>query len=116
MICISWNCRELGNLRTVCALNDLVRDRKPDVLFIMKTISTTTKIEKLRVNLGFANCFQWTVLAEPEVWQFFGKILLSVSLLDTQNHIDLVSYEGNNAIWRMSCFYGYPERTRRNNS
>lgn len=38
-------------------LRDLVKDRKPDVLFLSKMISTANKIESLRIQMGFSQCF-----------------------------------------------------------
>lgn len=38
-------------------LRDLVRDRKPDVLFLSETISIANKIESLRIQMGFSQCF-----------------------------------------------------------
>lgn len=34
----------------------------------------------------------------------------------SRNHIDLVFVENNIEVWRMSCFYGLPERARRRES
>lgn len=34
----------------------------------------------------------------------------------SQNHIDVLFLESNVASWRLSCFYGFPERARRKNS
>lgn len=31
----------------------------------------------------------------------------------SQNHIDVIFFDNNIAGWRLSCFYGYPERSRR---
>lgn len=54
MNCLGWNYRGLGNPRTVRLLGDLLKDRKPDVLFLSETISTASKIEVLRIKFGFA--------------------------------------------------------------
>lgn len=42
----------LGKARTVRVLNNLVKDRRPDVLFLIETIS----VEELRIKLGFSAC------------------------------------------------------------
>lgn len=34
----------------------------------------------------------------------------------SQNFVDMVFDESNVASWRLSCFYGYPERSRRRDS
>lgn len=49
MNCVTWNCRGLGQPRTVRALSDLVRDRRPDILFLSETISVGRKIEDIRI-------------------------------------------------------------------
>ena len=54
---LSWNCRGLGNSRTVRIQYDLLKDRKPDFLFLLETISTTNKIEEFRIKFGFDNWF-----------------------------------------------------------
>lgn len=54
---LSWNCWGLGKPRTVRALSDLVRDRRPEVLFLMETISEKRRIEELRVKFGYSNFF-----------------------------------------------------------
>lgn len=57
MKCLSWNCWDLRKARTVHVLSDLIRDRKPEMLFLMETISVASKIEDLRIKLGFSNYF-----------------------------------------------------------
>lgn len=62
MNCIGWNCRGLGNSRTVRVLHDLVKDRKADVLFLSETIFVANIIENLRVQLKFSQCFSVDIL------------------------------------------------------
>lgn len=47
MNCLSWNCRELGNPRTIRVLGDLIRDHRPNLVFLIETISFANKIEEL---------------------------------------------------------------------
>lgn len=54
---ISLNCRGLGNPHTVRDLNDMVRDRKLEILFLVETISLDRRIEEMCVKLGFASYF-----------------------------------------------------------
>ena len=55
MICLSWNCRELGHARAVHALSELVKTHKPMVVLLFETLVNSNKIESLRVKLGFNN-------------------------------------------------------------
>jgi hypothetical protein len=57
MILLSWNCRGLGNLRTIQDLCQLVKDKKPSFLFLMETVSKKHKLERLRARLGFKGMF-----------------------------------------------------------
>jgi hypothetical protein len=47
MIILSWNCRGLGNLRTVHYLSRMVREKKPEVVFLMETIMRRRKMENV---------------------------------------------------------------------
>ena len=57
MILFSWNCRGLGNLRTVHALQSLVKTQGPEVLFLMETKLNSREMESIQVLLGFNNMF-----------------------------------------------------------
>ncbi|XP_074374615.1 uncharacterized protein LOC141715026 [Apium graveolens] len=117
MNCLGWNCRGLGNPRTVRVLGDLVRDRKPDVLFLSETISTSNIIESLRLKFGFAQCFLVDRVGQSGGLAVFWKANVSCQITEySQNHIDIQFLENSVVTWRLSCFYGYPERSRRKNS
>lgn len=114
---LSWNCRGLGNSRTVRVLGDLLRARRPDFLFLSETISFANKIEELRVKFGFFQCFSINRVGRSGGLAIFWKHNVSCEVSGySQNHIDVVFNENNAASWRLSCFYGYPERSRRKNS
>ena len=55
MICLSWNCRGLGQARAVQALIELVKNHRPMVIFLFKTLVNSNKIESFRVKMGFQN-------------------------------------------------------------
>ncbi|XP_074326770.1 uncharacterized protein LOC141664715 [Apium graveolens] len=114
MSCLSWNCRGLGNPRTVRGLNDLVRDRKPDVLFLSETISDAGRIKSLRMKLGFAQDFSVDRIGRSGGLAIFWKSHVDCSITGySQNHIDIIFNENNVASWRLTFYYGYPERSRR---
>lgn len=114
---ISWNCRGVGNPRTVRALHDLLKDRNPNFLFLVETISFASKIETLRIRFGFDHYFAVDRVGRSEGLALFWKRPFQCEILGySQHHIDVVFLENNIASWRLSCFYGYPERTRRRES
>ncbi|XP_074347681.1 uncharacterized protein LOC141686552 [Apium graveolens] len=114
---ISWNCRGLGKPCTVRALGDLIRDHKPIFVFLSETISFANKIEDLRVKFGFDYCF-----AVDRVGRSGGLAVLWKQIANCQvagysnHHIDMLFMENSTVSWRLSCYYGYPERTRRRES
>jgi exonuclease III len=40
---LSWNCRGIGNPRTVRALNKLIANNSPDIIFLMETKMLSTR-------------------------------------------------------------------------
>jgi exonuclease III len=54
---LSWNCRGLGNLRTVHDLRRMVKEKKPNLVFLMETKLRQKQMESIRVKLGFKNVF-----------------------------------------------------------
>ncbi|XP_041024388.1 uncharacterized protein LOC121264998 [Juglans microcarpa x Juglans regia] len=54
---LSWNCRELGNPRTVRDLSLLVKIHKPSILFLMETKLHMKNLEAFKLKLGFQCVF-----------------------------------------------------------
>ena len=48
MILLSWNCRGLGNLRTVKALEKVVKKEDTNIVFLMETKSNREWMEQVR--------------------------------------------------------------------
>ncbi|XP_074336668.1 uncharacterized protein LOC141673834 [Apium graveolens] len=67
--------------------------------------------------MGFANCFSVDRIGRSGVlavlWHNRAECNISGY---SQNHVDVIFNENNVPKWRMSCFYGMPERTRRKQS
>lgn len=49
----------MGNARAVHALEDVVKSQKPNIMFLIETLSIKEKINKLVRKLGYENC--WVV-------------------------------------------------------
>jgi exonuclease III len=54
---LSWNCRGLGNLRTVRDLFRVVKEKCPSLVFLMETKVRKEKMDLIRYKLGFPNMF-----------------------------------------------------------
>lgn len=117
MILLGWNCRGLGNTRTVRVLRDLLRSHKPDLLFLSETLVDSNKVEALASKFGFSNFFSVGRQGRGGGLAVFWKHNMQCTVVDSsQNHIDLNIGESQNNVWRLTCFYGFPERERRRES
>ena len=56
MTCLSWNCRGLGNPRTVQVLRDLVLSKRPYFIFLMETLIDVNKAEDIRKLIIYEGC------------------------------------------------------------
>jgi hypothetical protein len=115
---ISWNCRGLGNPWIVRDLCQMVKDKRPNYLFLMETKSSKIKMEWLRVPMGFEGMFavdpigcsgglalMWKDGGEFEIQNFTRRHITSV-----------VRPQGQGIVWRFMSFYGHPDPSRRHES
>ena len=114
MILLAWNCRGLGKSLTVRTLKEMSASHKPDILFSSETLVEGNKIELLAPKLGFCNFFSVDRQGRGGGLAVFWRRNVVCSVVDSsQNHIDIHVKEPNNGDWRLTCFYGFPERERR---
>jgi ribonuclease HI/exonuclease III len=118
MIIISWNCRGLGNPWTVRDLCRLVREKRPNMVFLMETILPSKRLEKIRVKTGFNHVFGVDCVGRSG-----GLAILwnDDSLIEIQNfsrrHINaVVRTTTNGQCWKFTGFYGNPEAGKRHES
>ncbi|RCV32695.1 hypothetical protein SETIT_7G023700v2 [Setaria italica] len=55
MNAISWNCRGIGNSRTIRDLAGLVQKHNPKIVFLCETRQCSVKLNYLRWKLGLKN-------------------------------------------------------------
>lgn len=114
---LSWNCRGLGNPRTVRVLIDLVKSHKPVFLFLSKTLVHSNKVGELCDKLGFDHYFAVDSVGRGGGLAVLWRRNFPVRVVDSSsNFIDVHVYEGCSVKWRLTCFYGFPERSRRRDS
>lgn len=53
MSILCWNCRGLGHPKAVPSLKDLIRVYKPDIFFLIETLSHSNKIRDVCYLLGY---------------------------------------------------------------
>jgi exonuclease III len=57
MSLLSWNCRGLGSPRTVKDLCQLVKEKKPNMVFLMETKLRSASFDSIKAKLGFSCVF-----------------------------------------------------------
>ncbi|XP_074335942.1 uncharacterized protein LOC141673107 [Apium graveolens] len=114
---LSWNCRGLGNPRSVWILGDLIKSRKPNFLFLSETLVMSDKIKELCFKFKFVKYFVVDCIGRSGGLAILWRKNFDCSVLDSSaNHIDVQVNSFGNVQWRMTCFYGFPERSRRRDS
>ncbi|KAL8534133.1 hypothetical protein ACS0TY_010225 [Phlomoides rotata] len=116
MIVLSWNCRGIGHPATVPALCELVRARRPDIVFLFETIVVAARLEVVRIKLKFDYCFAVDCIGYSGGLCVFWNKKASCQVVNySQNHIDLHIVD-DRFTWRLTRFYGIPQRNRRRSS
>lgn len=114
---LSWNCQGVGNLRTVRILGNLIKSLNPTFLFLSETLVTSSTIAELCDKFGFADYFAVDKVGRGGGLAVLWKQTMSCKIMDSSNnYINVYFMERNSPSWRLTCFYGFPERTRRQES
>lgn len=114
---LAWNRRGLGNSRTVRVLGDLLRSRKPNFVFFSETIAMSNKVEEIRVKYGFSSSFVVDRIGRSGGLAIMWKRSVDYHVVgSSSNYIDVWIAENGTQQWRLTCFYGFPERNRRSDS
>ncbi|XP_019175665.1 PREDICTED: uncharacterized protein LOC109170987 [Ipomoea nil] len=117
MSSICWNFRGLGDPQTVREVLALEMKVKPMFIFLMETKVRRDPAERLRMKLNFDGLFYVDVGGLGGGLALFWREMGVASLISySKNHIDVhVPLPGSDP-WKLTCFYGFPERSRRQQS
>ncbi|CAM8965988.1 unnamed protein product [Rhodiola kirilowii] len=109
---LCWNCRGMGQPRTVRSLADMVRYYKPQVVGLIETKSEFGRLEVLRRRLGFDCGFGVDSMGRSGGLAIWWKEELSLTLRSySSHHIDCELEVGERV--RLTIFYGNPATHRR---
>jgi exonuclease III len=118
MIILSWNCQGLGNLRIVRDLHQMVRDKRPHLVFLMETKMTQRKAEVVRIKLGFDNCFTVDCIGKSGglmmLWR--NTILVEIQNFSRQHINAVVQCNSDAPRWKITGFYWHPDVAKRGES
>ena len=57
MNAIVWNCRGIGNPRTVDGLKGIISLTNPSIIFLCETLCKPGEMENVKKAIGWKNCF-----------------------------------------------------------
>lgn len=111
---LSWNCRGLGTQSAVRVLGVMLNSYKPDLVFLSETLSVSNKIEEISSKFGFPNFFSVDRQGRGGGIAVLWKHTMACEIFESSsNHIDILVSQNNVVSWRLTCYYGFPERERR---
>ncbi|XP_028075737.1 uncharacterized protein LOC114277953 [Camellia sinensis] len=115
---LCWNCRGLGNPRTVRFLQLLLKKEVPTMVFLVETKLDARAMERIRCKLGLQRCF--TVdrvgLSGGLALLWVGEIQLQIKSF-SRGHVDsIILSESGVASWCFTGFYGNPIASLRSDS
>jgi hypothetical protein len=115
---ISWNCRGLGNPGAVRDLHQMVKEKKPTLLFLMETKSRQNHMEVVRVKLGFDGLFTVDPVGRSGGLALLWRDADDLNIQNfTRRHINAeVRIPGSDQWWYLTCFYGHPVLAKRHES
>lgn len=111
---LSWNSRGLGNPRAVRNLRDLIKSQNPTFVFLSETLVKKDVIAELSNKLGFIEFFAVDVEGRSGGLAVMWKSVIKCSVVGSSaNYVDILIMENTIPSWRLTCYYGMPERDRR---
>jgi hypothetical protein len=117
MNCLAWNCRGLGNPRTVQEIARLVHAQDPSVVFLIETWQDDGPLERLRCQLQFENKFVACSRNKGGGLCLFWKAAVKLRVQSfSASHIDAIVNENQPDAWRLTGFYGAPKTHLREES
>ena len=115
MTLLNWNCRALGNLRTVKALEKVVKKEEHTIIFLMETRSNTDWMKNVQERCKLKHSFIVTRNGKSGGLALLWKedTIVDVQTF-SQTHIDAVVDEGVGVgKWYLTRFYGNPDTRKR---
>jgi exonuclease III len=114
---MGWNCRSIGQLRTVQDLERLVRFHRPKLLFLSETRQNKSKVENLRWRLALKHVVSFFEEGKGGGLALFWDESLDVDLFKMNNRIiDVMVHDHQRGMeWGCTFVYGEPRTHLRSN-
>lgn len=111
MLILCWNCRRLGNPRTVQDLWLIVKEKKLIVVFLLETKITSVRFVYLKKVLGFDGCFVVESMERSGGLVLLWRIEVEIEIVNySQRHINAWITNADERIkWLLNRSYGHPK-------
>ncbi|KAF5477414.1 hypothetical protein F2P56_004054 [Juglans regia] len=115
---LSWNCRGLGNPHTVQSLGLLIKEKDPDMVFLMETRLYGDRARNIARRFKFEGCIVVDAVGRSGGFLLFWKQDIHYELFNySKRHINGFVYNKKaGPKWMLSCFYGDPIVSQRSES
>ncbi|XP_062099802.1 uncharacterized protein LOC133805647 [Humulus lupulus] len=114
MSTLFWNYRGLGTPWTTQFLQELVLRKRPNFIFLCEILCKQVKVDRLKRLLGFEGLVVVDSRGHSGGLAFIWRKQEEAQLLSfSQNHIDMLLSPKDSATYRVSGFYGEPDRSKR---
>ena len=111
---LSWNCRGLGQPRTVQELVCLSKTHQPNVIFLSETRKNKDYVERLRYRLGMSNVFTYSSPGKGGGLAVFWDDSYTIQPNKYGEHfIDMYICTDNGAKWISTFVYGEAKASQR---
>lgn len=95
-------------------LCELIRAHRPDIVLLFETLVHKRKLEEIRVRVQFDGCFSVDSIGHSGGIGILWRTGAQVSLVNyAQNNVNMDVTDPVHGRFRLTAFYGFPERQRR---
>jgi hypothetical protein len=110
MSILCWNCRGLGQPRTVQELVRLVHTLSPKIVFISETRQQSNRVRNIKGRLASDNCFLVDGRGKGGGLALYWDNSIKLNIVSYgMHHIDTLIWDGDHhAAWRGTFVYGEP--------
>lgn len=114
MSVLSWNRRGIGLPSKIQFLKDVVRQERPDFIFLCETNDNKNKMERARRALRFDGLISVDAVGKSGGLAFLWRHKDQAQLRsESRNHIDMEINMNGKDRWRLTGVYGEPDRIQR---
>ena len=105
---LSWNCQGASRASTVRSLKALSHSEGLDVFFVAETKVKSPKIDRLKLSMGYANCFCVNSVGKAGSLALFWKLGVELEVIFSNNNVitSLIYSDPPDTPWLLISVHG----------